>query len=320
MRLTSALDLPVPRNLTAVLQHLQRLVGPGEHRYWCGGTIAIEKLSAFVTKMEARYPILRNTRGRSYDRQRGRAVVHMIIYPPPYGASAQGFPHTSHEFRSALARGRAGQRYESLQSPVSDVFWWLVSSWGTGGLADPNMHDAHVAKDAMDADGHITVGDYVLLYATKKEPRSIHDSRTGQLLPVFKETSTWTWKLRTEVFREVRASIEECCANLDYGLEPTPDRPGWGLRGVLAAQRARPLFAGVRNQVVDLHRYAHDAWRSRRAAWCAAHSGVNGESGADAGKLLPIAEVFAEHLPKMVRYPIYDRPPFRVRDLLSTPD
>jgi hypothetical protein len=29
------------------------------------------------------------------------------------------------------------------------------------------MPDAHVARDAMHADGHITVGDYVLLYATK---------------------------------------------------------------------------------------------------------------------------------------------------------
>jgi hypothetical protein len=319
MPLTSALDLPIPRNLTAVLQLLQRWVGPGEHRYWCGGTIAIQKLSAFVTKMEDRYPILRNTRGRSYDRQRGRAVVHMIIYPPPYGTNMQDVPHPVYEFRSALARGRAGPRHEGLQSPVSDVFWWLVSSWGTGGLADPNMHDTHVARDAMDADGHITVGDYVLLYAAKKEPRSIRDTHTGGMRQVFKERSTWTWKLRTEVFREVRASIDGCCANLDYGLEPTVDRPGWGLRGVLAAQRVRPLFAGVRNQVVDLHRYAHDVWRARRAAWRAAHSGVDGQSGADAGKLLPIAEVLAEHLPKMVRYPIYDRPSFRVRDLLGGP-
>ena len=171
----------------------------------------------------------------------------------------------------------------------------------------------------MDADGHITVGDYVLLYATKKEPRSIRDTRTGGVRQVFKERSTWTWKLRTEVFTEVRASIDGCCANLDYGIEPTIDRPGWGLRGVLAAQRVRPLFAGVRNQVVDLHRYAHDAWRARRAAWLAAHSGIGGQSGADAGNLLPIAEVLAEHLPKMVRHPIYDGPPFRVRDLLSSP-
>lgn len=143
---------------------------------------------------------------------------------------------------------------------VSRIAWWLVSGPGTGGLGDATMPDAHVAHDAMSREGHITVGDYVLLYASKKEPRSIRDSRTRQSQRIFKEVSTWTWKLRTEVFGHVRESIDDCCSNLAYGAEPTTSGDGWGLQGLLAAQRRRPLFSGVRNQVVDLHRYARDAW------------------------------------------------------------
>jgi hypothetical protein len=279
MQLYSALDLRVPRNLTGLLQHLQRLVGPGEHHHWCGGTIVLAKLPGFVHKMELRYTILRNTRARSYDRLRGRAVVHLVVYPT--GAQVPLHHH----------------------SPIS---WWLVSSTGTGGLADPSTPDAHVAQDAMDAHAHITIGDYVLLYATKKEPRSIYDAHTGRQRRVLKNISTWTWKLRSEVVREVRALIDESCAKLDIGVEPRLGHEGSGLRGILAAQRTRPLFSGVRNQVLDLHRYARDAWETRRAACCP-----------EAGELLPIAEILAHRLPKMIRLPVYDSPPCHVRDLLS---
>jgi hypothetical protein len=81
MPLSSVLELRVPRNLTALLQQLQRLVGLEDHRYWCGGIVPVVKLATFTHKMEQRYPLLRNTRERTYDRHQGRAVVHMILYP-----------------------------------------------------------------------------------------------------------------------------------------------------------------------------------------------------------------------------------------------
>lgn len=75
----SALDLPIPRSLTALLQHLQRLVGVEGHLRYCAGYCPLPKLAAFVSKMAARYPVTRNARERSYDRKRGLATVHMVV-------------------------------------------------------------------------------------------------------------------------------------------------------------------------------------------------------------------------------------------------
>ena len=55
--------------------------------------------------------------------------------------------------------------------------------------------DAHIAKNAEASDGHLTFGDYVLLYAQKKDARSVPDVRTGRTKTVYKNMSTWTWKL-----------------------------------------------------------------------------------------------------------------------------
>lgn len=294
MNLQSALELPVPRNLTTLLQHLQRLVGREGHRHWCGGTIPVTKLSAFVHKMETRYPLLRNTRERSYDRRRGRAVVHMIVYPMGSTAREPSVVATP----DGIAR-----------PPVeSTVAWWLVSGVGTGGLSDPTMPDTHICKDAMSASGHIVVTDYVLAYFTKKEPREIIDRDSGRTRSVFKDTSTWTWKIRSEIVSQARAAIGECCSRFEYGAEHDSDGPGRGLLGFLEAQRSRPLFAGVRSQVIDLHRYARDAWDARRGAWNAKHQRH--------GKFRPLS-VDINRFPRMLRIPVYDKPPRRVQDLID---
>jgi hypothetical protein len=317
MPLSSVLDLRVPRNLTALLQHLQRLVGPEDHRFWCGGIVPITKLAAFTRKMEQRYPLLRNTRERTYDRHKGRAVVHMILYPTGTLIRQDSDTRAVRNAGTADLPNATVIGVANRTQVVSGIAWWLVSGPGTGGLDDATMPDTHVAHDAMSKDGHITMGDYVLLYAAKKEPRSIRDPRTGQSRRIFKEVSTWTWKLRSEVFRQVRASIDDCCSNLAYGAEPSASHDGWGILGLLAVQRRRPLFSGVRNQVVDLHRYARDAWAARRQLWLAANTACEKLHGTDAGALRPIDEILAEHLPKMVRVRVYDDPPCRLIDLLE---
>lgn len=288
----SPLELIVPRNGTAVLQHLQRLVGREGHRRWCGGSIAVHKVPRFLDKMANRYPLLRNTRERSYDRHRGRAVVHLVMCSP-LGIDAHG--------------------------PASALLWWLLSDEGAGGLADPVSPDAHVCCDAMSAVGHITVHDYVLLYATKRVPHSIPDRRTGKPRQIWTDTSTWTWKLQGSVISEIRASIEACCSALQFGAEATPDRAGWGLNGLLAAQRSRPLFSGVRNQVIDLHMYARDTWARYRPAWVNAHPQLASKLGRDAGALRSVEDVISYDLPTMRQLRIYDAPPRSIRDLLSVP-
>lgn len=276
------LELAVPRNLTAVMQHLQLLVGREEHRYWCGGYIEPQKVPAFAAKMAARYPILRNSRERSYDRKRGLAVVHLVAYP-------------------------VDER----------VRWWLVSDRGKGGLADATAPDAHVAHDAMDARHHVAVDDYVLLYATKKESRTVKDRRSGKQRVIVADTSTWTWKLRAQVASSIRAAIDEYCARLAYGAEGDAKTQPWGLRGLLAAQRRRPLFSGVRNQVVELHRYAHDKWEARRPQWLKRYPELANRFGTKAGALRPLGDVLTNFLPKMPRLPVYGAQPTRLRDLVT---
>ena len=309
MPIYSALDLPVPRNLTALMQHLQRLVGREHHPYWCGGTVPVLKLEAFVSKMQDRYPILRNTRERSYDRHRGRAAMHLVVYPLAHGLST-GARAPIRTPEVTPTRHAAGSRADPR------LAWWLLSGEGSGGLRDASVPDAHVTRDAMSAEGHITVLDYVLVYAHKREPRLILDSATGQSRTILKDCSTWTWKLGSEVMRALRVQIDECCAHLEYGAEPTDGAGGWGLRGLLASLRSRPLFSGVRTQVLGLHRDARDAWDARRPLWLAAHPKLATRYGEHAGALRPINAVITEHLPKMTRTRIYTEPPRRIRDLL----
>jgi len=273
-------SLSVPRSATGLMQHLQLLVGREGHRWWCAGVVSLEKLATFALKMAVRYPTTRTTRQRVHDRKLGLAVVHFVVFPE-------------------------GDR----------VRWWLLSDDGRGGLADPASPDAKVAGDAMAADRHITLGDYVLLFATKKEPRELVDSKTGKPRRILKDLSTWTWKLRAEVVSEVRTGIKACCVGLEYGEEGSADRRAWGIRGLLAAQRSRPLFSGVRTQVLDFHRLARDAWAPCQPRWALTHASLAKRYGASAGALRPIDEVMHKHLPKMRRLKVYDKPPTLLGDL-----
>ncbi|RDK09155.1 hypothetical protein [Cupriavidus lacunae] len=276
------LDLAVPRNQTALMQHLQLIVGREGHRIWCGGVIGRTKLAAFITKMAARYPITRSTRQRTYDRSLGLAVVHFVAYP------------------------------------VGDkVHWWLLSDAGKGGLADQSSEDARVARDAMSADGHIVFGDYVLLYATKREWREVQCPKTKKPRGFHKQTSTWTWKLRTEVMRELKLGIERCCEQLEYGSEGGNGKKAWGLRGLLATMRSRPLFSGVRSQVLELHRDARDLWKPRQQLWCEQHPAYAEQYKQSAGALTPIRVVVAKELPKMTRKKVFGESPKTLQDIVT---
>jgi hypothetical protein len=171
-------------------------------------------------------------------------------------------------------------------------------------------------RDATRAEAHIEFGDYVLLYAHKKELREIIDRHSGRARTILKNTSTWTWKLRGRVFNEARVAIEACCAKMDLGREPGIDTAGTGLRGLLAAERSRPLFSGVRSQVLELERYARTHWRSRVKMWRGAHPIIVQDEGDAAGRLKPIARVLQEDLPKKVLIPVYADPPLCAWDMI----
>jgi hypothetical protein len=318
MTIRTPMTLPVPRNLTALMQHLQRLICR-QPQYWCGGTVPVTKLAPFLTKMAERYPLLRTTRERTYDRKCRRAVVHLVVYPvsaaPAYADGAIGIKDgdaASDSAGSTIAAASSSMQANSQPT----VTWWILSDSGSAGLADPASLDTHVARDSNSSAGHIEFRDYVLLYATKREARKIRDPVTDRTRQVWKDTSTWSWKIRGDFLAQLRTVIDGYCDNLAFGVEPTCDQAGSGLCGFLAAQRQRPLFSGVRNQVIDLHRYAENAWAPRRDIWIACHPGLAKQAGNNAGTLRPVAEVIAHGLPKMRRLRIYGEPVRVIDDIV----
>jgi hypothetical protein len=276
----AALLIKVPRNKTVLMQHLQLLV-VRRHYWWCGGIISAAKLGGFVAKMAVRYPITRSARGRSYDRTRGLAAVHFIAFP--------------------------------LEN--NQVAWWLLSDSGKGGLRDPATPDAHVAQNAMAADGHIGFTDYILHFAHKRDARKVPDKKTGKEKLVHKNVSTWTWKMTDTAFNETQAAIERAAGCLEYGDEGRGGRHPSGVLGILACQRSRPLFSGVRTQVIALHRHADAHWGRVKKKWQGQHSAQVLADPGNAGELRPLKEIMSQHLPKMTRIAVYGETPRTIKDL-----
>lgn len=262
------LELLVPTGKTVLMQHLQTLVLRG-NPHWIGGVISPAKIPALAAKMAARYPITRDERGRTYDRSKGVATAHFVAF--------------------TIASG--------------DIAWWLLTSDGRGGLADKTSPDAHVAKHALKAGGHIEFEDYVLLYAHKKDARTVRDAKTGREKKIIKDCSTWTWKMTNRAYGLVMAAIESDVKSLNYGRDDEGNFDG--LRGTLAYQRRRPLFSGVRSQVLQLHREAESQWGLVRKAWLGKFTQLAARYGDNAGRLRSLKEITSQHLPKMGRFKVF---------------
>ena len=140
------------------------------------------------------------------------------------------------------------------------------------------------------------------------------DKRTGDHRSIWKSSSTWTWKLRATVKAEIRSAIIDCCRNLKPGREPAGDRLGYGLLGLLAAQRQRPQFSGVRNDVIELHRFARETWLAHEPRWLAQRTAHN---SIPEPVLRPLNDVLATELPLMRRIRVFDEPPRRLADALK---
>lgn len=281
MRIHTLHGLRIPRSLTGLMQLLRRYAGIEEYRQYCSGQIAQDRLTGFLAKMEERYPALtRSFRSRCSDRQRGMARMQMIVWPM--------YPKAADHANSPLERIHAAAH----PPRPSEWLWWLLSTDGDGGLCDPAVPDFHVARDAMLAEYHIAVQDYVLMYQHKRKIVTIRP-RNGRERTVMRGTSTWTWSIQASVMRQLRAEIDAC------------GRRGFGVAGMLAAQRQRPLFAGVRNQVIELHRYARDS--------------VGRLNSKQAHEMMSLPLVLEHHLPKMVALPVYGEVPVLVRDLIERP-
>ena len=269
-------NIRVAASKTGLMSLIQTLVAHGA-TYWVAGQIKPEKLAGLAAKFAKTYPICRDTRGRTYDKSVGRAVVSFIVFP--------------------------GEK----------AYWWLLSTPGKGGLADPAGPDFKVVKDALAAGEHIVFEDYRLVYATKQEKKEVPDKKTGAKKFILSGLSTWTWQLTKEAMGECQAVIQEHCRNQAWGVRDPDGRP-YGIRTYLAQQARRPLFSGVRSQVLELNRYAHKEWGGVIALWRARNPKLVARDRERAGTLVPLNDVVAK-LAKMRRLPVYGDIPATIRDL-----
>ncbi len=124
----------IPRNLTALLQHIQRSVSKG-HYYWCQGTIPPNKLSGFLQKW-ATLGLRADAPARAYRKAKGRASVHFCLSP------------------------------DYMKFGEEPLNWWILSTTGRDGLL--SERPPAPVKDARRASERLVIGDYQLARLAKE--------------------------------------------------------------------------------------------------------------------------------------------------------
>jgi hypothetical protein len=161
----------IPRNLTALMQHLQRLVTSG-HYFWTGDRIPVQKLPGLIAKWQPDFHLRADAAARAYRKRTGRASVHLCVHP--------------HYLTPEVG-------------DMASVLWWMLSSVGTAGLATGVRLPGKVA-DSRTLAGRLRCGDYELL----EQPKSFRDGR-GKV----KTVTTWTWRIAPNRYREWEAWLVE---------------------------------------------------------------------------------------------------------------
>ncbi len=188
-----------------------------------------------------------------------------------------------------------------LNEDKRKVRWMLLSTAGAGGLLDKAVSPTEQPGDALKADGRLVWADYELVYANKKWTET--QMVKGNARKVVKQDSTWTWRITPEAARGVGAAIKEACASMDP----------LAVRNVLKYQVMRPLFAGVRQQVVEFGQHACVEWLPFHKRWLKAQSEHFQQGYKDIEKLLKPPK--REALPFMTRMKVYHDVPVYVADL-----
>ncbi len=130
----------IPRNQTALMQYLQRLVTTG-HYFWTADRIPVGKLPGFVAKWQLGFRLRADAPARAYRKRCGRASVHLCLHPDAAGTDRP------------------------------DVAWWMLSTAGKEGLLGPGKLPGRV-RDCRTVEGRLRCGDYELL----EQPKSFSDA------------------------------------------------------------------------------------------------------------------------------------------------
>lgn len=214
------MDKPIriPRNQTALMQHMQRQVSQG-HFFWCADRIPREKLARFILKW-SHYALRADAPARAYRKQCGRASVHLCLSPTPRPVEA-----------AALDSGKAAAGAGDTATDAQPVAWWMLSTAGKAGLAE-GMATPAAVFDSRTARGRLRYLDYELVQLAKVV-KSGGKSKT---------VTTWTWRLTPERYLSWEALL----------IERAKQRDTQGLMQAVDCLRAMPMFSGIRSQVVKL--------------------------------------------------------------------
>lgn len=129
------ITIRIPRNHTALMQHLQRQVSHG-HYYWCNDQIPAGKLAGFIDKWQ-HYALRADAPARAYRKQCQRASVHLCLSP---------------DYRPEA---------------TDKVDWWMLSTAGKDGLEDGKPTPAKIF-DGRTAEGRLRYRDYELVQLVKE--------------------------------------------------------------------------------------------------------------------------------------------------------
>lgn len=194
----------------------------------------------------------------------------------------QHLPKLVAKYPYRLPRDKPGRAYDRrkglasvhliVQAEGPLLRWLMMSTAGRQGLADVTMPPPAKVYDLVFAGQHLIWHGYELLRLPKR-------------LPEGKSIETLTWRLQPERLRAHEARLVDRAKHHDRTA----------VLGHVEALRAMPLFAGIRTQVICLHREAAKVWR----------------------KLNPTELPPCPSLPYMVKLPIYDRPPCTLLDLVT---
>ncbi|MCG9031182.1 hypothetical protein [Laribacter hongkongensis] len=194
--MTTRKPIKLPRSKTAAMLLMQQLAASG-HYYYLSGQIPKTKLGRFLPKLE-QFGIYRDAPGRAYDRRRRWTSVHLIV----------------------------------VELDDTQVFWYLLSTAGKGGLADPAVPSLGTVKDTRLRGQHLRFLAYELLEHEKRMPKV--------------KTTTWTWRIEPTRYAELQAAAVQTVRERD--------RPA--IIAMIERNSAMTLFSGVRGQVFKLNHLA----------------------------------------------------------------
>lgn len=188
----------IPPNLTAHLQNIQDAIAGSQMFFYCHDTIPKPKLGAFIDKWDSTFALRADAPARAYRKRTGRAGVIICV---------------SHDY---------------LNPEVENCGWWIFSTPGKLGLADPDCLKPGKVFDVRRLP-RLTVGDYEFLEAEKLVPRG-------------EKATTWTWRMNPLRFKQWEAWLAE------RAKQGRMDEVESGFQVI----RNQPLAAGVRAQVQKL--------------------------------------------------------------------